>query len=125
MPAWGAEKKDEVRGRRISGASQATRSLRIPLQRLPIRARNERNPFLPSPDVLAEARAHFADHCAFRHANDGSGKTEIGQKTVKDLKVGDRVVIHATGPEDKLVASEVRFGSMPKEGMSGVDHTHP
>jgi hypothetical protein len=24
-----------------------------------------------------------------------------------------------------LVASEVRFGSMPKEGMSGVDHTHP
>jgi hypothetical protein len=45
--------------------------------------------------------------------------------TLKDLKVGDRVVIHATGPEDKLVASEVRFGSMPKEGMSGMDHTHP
>jgi mono/diheme cytochrome c family protein len=46
---------------------------------VPIRARNERNPFLPSPDVLAEARAHFADHCAICHANDGSGKTEIGQ----------------------------------------------
>ena len=45
--------------------------------------------------------------------------------TLKDLKVGDRVVIHATGPEDKLVASEVRFGSVPKEGMSGMDHTHP
>ena len=46
---------------------------------VPTRARNERNPFLPSPDVLAEARAHFADHCAICHANDGSGKTEIGQ----------------------------------------------
>jgi mono/diheme cytochrome c family protein len=46
---------------------------------VPIRARNERNPFLPSPDVLAEARAHFADHCAICHANDGSGETEIGQ----------------------------------------------
>jgi preprotein translocase subunit YajC len=45
--------------------------------------------------------------------------------TLKDLKVGDRVVIHATGPEDKLVASEVRFGTMPKQGMSGMDHTHP
>lgn len=46
---------------------------------VPTRARNERNPFRPSPDVLAEARAHFADHCAICHANDGSGKTEIGQ----------------------------------------------
>jgi mono/diheme cytochrome c family protein len=46
---------------------------------VPTRARNERNPFLPSPDVLAEARAHFADHCAICHANDGSGETEIGQ----------------------------------------------
>jgi len=33
---------------------------------------------------------------------------------LKDLKVGDKVVIHATGSEDKLVASEVRFGTMSK-----------
>jgi len=45
--------------------------------------------------------------------------------TFKDLKVGDRVVIHATGLEDKLVASEVRFGTMPKQGTSEMDHTHP
>lgn len=47
---------------------------------------------------------------------------------LKDLKVGDRVVIHATGPEDKLVASEVRFGTMSKDsmsGMKGMDHSHP
>ena len=29
--------------------------------------------------VLADARAHWADHCAICHANDGSGDTEIGR----------------------------------------------
>src|ERR1700737_5445070 len=33
---------------------------------------------------------------------------------LRDLKAGDKVVIHATGSEDKLVASEVRFGTMSK-----------
>jgi hypothetical protein len=48
--------------------------------------------------------------------------------TLKDLKVGDKVVIHATGPEEKLVAAEVRFGTMSKDNMSGMkemDHSHP
>jgi hypothetical protein len=47
--------------------------------------------------------------------------------SLKDLKVGDRVVIHATGPEDKLVATEVRFGPMTKDdiaGMEAMDHSH-
>jgi preprotein translocase subunit YajC len=33
---------------------------------------------------------------------------------LKDLKVGDKVVIHATGPEEKLVATDVKFGTMTK-----------
>jgi mono/diheme cytochrome c family protein len=37
------------------------------------------NPVPVTADVLAEARAHFADHCASCHGNDGSGQTEIGQ----------------------------------------------
>src|SRR5258708_29022835 len=44
---------------------------------------------------------------------------------LKDLKIGDKVVIHATGPEEKLVAAEVRFGTMTKDtmsGMKGMDH---
>jgi preprotein translocase subunit YajC len=47
---------------------------------------------------------------------------------LKDLKVGDKVVIHATGPEEKLVATEIRFGTMSKgnmSGMKGMDHSHP
>ena len=46
---------------------------------------------------------------------------------LKDLKVGDKVVIHATGSEDKLADTEIRFGPMNKDDMSGMksmDHTH-
>ena len=30
-------------------------------------------------EVMADARAHWADHCATCHANDGSGNTEMGR----------------------------------------------
>jgi mono/diheme cytochrome c family protein len=46
---------------------------------VPPSARAAVNPVTFSPEVWAEARAHFADHCATCHANDGSGMTEIGQ----------------------------------------------
>jgi cytochrome c553 len=45
----------------------------------PASMRGMRNPVPVSSDVLAEARAHWADHCATCHANDGSGNTEIGR----------------------------------------------
>src|SRR6266850_3239136 len=37
-----------------------------------------------------------------------------GAATMKDLKVGDRVVIHAEKMGDKLMANEVRFGAKAK-----------
>ena len=46
---------------------------------VPASQRNAINPFPPTPEVLREARAHFADHCAICHGNDGIGKTQIGQ----------------------------------------------
>ena len=48
--------------------------------------------------------------------------------TLKDLKVGDRVVIHASPSGDKLMANDVRFGVKGKQsmegmkGMEGMDH---
>lgn len=41
--------------------------------------KNARNPMPMSPTVLPNARAHFADHCAVCHGNDGKGKTAIGE----------------------------------------------
>ena len=44
--------------------------------------------------------------------------------TLKDLKVGDKVVIHADTSGDKLVANEVHFGAKAKsmERREGMDH---
>jgi cell division protein FtsL len=43
--------------------------------------------------------------------------------TLKDLKVGDKVVIHADVSGDKLVANEVHFGKgkQSMEGMKGME----
>ena len=38
------------------------------------------NPVPLTPRLLAEARAHFADHCASCHGNDGSGDTPLGRR---------------------------------------------
>jgi len=46
----------------------------------PADARNRANPIPDSTEVLAEARAHWADHCAGCHANNGSGDTEMGKR---------------------------------------------
>lgn len=45
--------------------------------------------------------------------------------TLKDLKVGDKVVVHTDAAGDKLIATEVHFGTMkkmpPMKGMEGMD----
>ena len=46
---------------------------------LPGAARQRQNPVPKSPEALADAMAHWADHCAICHANNGSGQTEMGQ----------------------------------------------
>ncbi len=46
---------------------------------VPSSARNMANPVELTEEILSEARAHFADHCASCHGNDGRGQTTIGQ----------------------------------------------
>ena len=64
---------------------------------------------------------------------DVSDKTKFEKSgspaTLKDLKVGDKVVVHADASGDKLVANEVHFGAMKgkksmegMKGMEGMDH---
>jgi mono/diheme cytochrome c family protein len=42
-------------------------------------ARHETNPVAKTADAVAAGRAHFADHCASCHGNDGSGNTPMGR----------------------------------------------
>ena len=47
---------------------------------VPSDLRDRKNPIPLTPEVLAEARAHFADHCATCHGNDGKGESALGAK---------------------------------------------
>src|SRR5579862_2237526 len=47
---------------------------------VPGAAQNQPNPVPDSREVQAAARAHWADHCAGCHANNGSGDTEMGKR---------------------------------------------
>jgi mono/diheme cytochrome c family protein len=44
----------------------------------PRATRDRTNPVQPTPEVIDQALAHYADHCSICHANNGSGETEIG-----------------------------------------------
>src|SRR3954471_2170766 len=48
---------------------------------VPRSAKQQTNPWAgkATPEVLEAARAHWADHCANCHGNDGGGNTEMGQ----------------------------------------------
>ena len=54
--------------------ARAARTLSVPAD-----LKDAKNPVPLTPAVLAEARAHFADHCASCHGNDGKGQTTLGQ----------------------------------------------
>ena len=54
--------------------SRAARWLAIPRS-----GRDALNPIPFSAEAWAESRAHFADHCASCHGNDGRGDTEMGR----------------------------------------------
>lgn len=46
----------------------------------PAELRRATNPLPLTPAVLADGRAHWADHCAVCHGNDGKGETTIGAR---------------------------------------------
>ena len=82
---------------------------------IPRRARELSNPVPGGPEVLARAKAHFADHCATCHGNDGRGMTLLGKglypkapdmtlAATQDLSDGELYYIIENG---------VRFTGMP------------
>ena len=60
-------------------AAEAVLARRMRHLAVPRSAREMKNPTALTPEVLKEARGHFADHCALCHGNDGKGETQIGR----------------------------------------------
>lgn len=88
---------------------------------IPHGGRTAVNPVAFSPDVWAESRAHFADHCATCHANDGSGQTEIGQHMypkAPDMRLPDTQEL-TDGELYWIIENGVRLTGMPAWGPGG------
>jgi mono/diheme cytochrome c family protein len=85
---------------------------------IPLENRNLRNPVPLTPDVMKEARAHFADHCATCHANDGSGQTKMGKNfypKTPDLRLSDSQDM-SDGEMFFIIQNGIRFTGMPAWG---------
>ena len=90
---------------------------------IPIEKRNAPNPVPMTPEVLKESLAHFADHCATCHANDGSGQTPIGKNVypkAPDLRLADTQSM-SDGELFWVIHNGIRFTAMPAWGQGDPD----
>ncbi len=85
---------------------------------IPSHARNEKNPVSLSPEVLAEARNHFANRCANCHGNNGTGPSNIGQNLypkAPDLRLPATQNL-TDGEIHYIIKNGVRLTAMPAWG---------
>jgi mono/diheme cytochrome c family protein len=93
-------------------------------------AKSLTNPVEYSREVIAEGRAHFADHCATCHANDGSGNTPIARglwPKAPDMRLRQTQDL-SDGELFWIIENGIRFTGMPawssgtKEGETASWH---
>lgn len=84
----------------------------------PAGTRALKNPVPLNDDTLAEARHHFADHCAICHGNDGSGTTTIGRNLypkAPDMRARATQEL-SDGEIYNIIKNGIRFTGMPAWG---------
>ena len=89
---------------------------------LPAGARSRMNPIRSTPEVLAEARAHWADHCFSCHANDGSGQTPLGRQLyppAPDMRLPATQRI-TDGELFFIIQNGIRLSGMPAWGSGSA-----
>jgi mono/diheme cytochrome c family protein len=98
--------------------ARAVRSLAVPRQ-----VASRANPVPASREAIEQGMAHFADHCASCHANDGSGATSMGRglfprppdlRAAVTQELTDGTLFH-------IVEHGVRFTGMPAFGTGNQD----
>jgi mono/diheme cytochrome c family protein len=85
---------------------------------IPADAKSRVNPIGNSPEVMEAARAHWADHCASCHANDGSGDTVIGKNLyppAPDMRLPDTQQL-TDGELFYIIQNGIRLTGMPAWG---------
>jgi mono/diheme cytochrome c family protein len=87
---------------------------------IPTSAKDAKNPYPATTENLTAGREHFADHCAICHANDGSGKTEMGPNFYPkppDLRLAQTQNL-TDGEIFYIIDNGVRMTGMPGWGAS-------
>jgi mono/diheme cytochrome c family protein len=90
---------------------------------MPEHAKDLRNPVPYSIDALEQAQAHWADHCAFCHANDGSGNTDVGRNLYPkppDMRASPTQSL-SDGELYFTINQGIRLTGMPAWGQPGDD----
>ncbi|MCU1222153.1 MAG: cbb3-type cytochrome c oxidase subunit [Edaphobacter sp.] len=90
---------------------------------MPSSAKALKNPMRPRPDLQHEAMAHFADHCAVCHGNNGSGQTMFGKGMYPkppDLRLS-RTQDMTDGEIFYVIENGIRMSGMPAFGGEATD----
>jgi mono/diheme cytochrome c family protein len=105
------------------GGLESWAARRIRAWALPAGAGDRANPIADSQEVLAEARAHWADHCAACHSNNGSGEAEMGKHMyppAPDMRHAETQNL-TDGELFYIIQNGIRLTGMPSWG-SGTSH---
>lgn len=84
-----------------------------------------KNPVALTSEVMASARAHFADHCALCHGNDGRGQTSMGRNLypkAPDMTLADTQDL-ADGELFGIIENGIRLTGMPAWGNGTPEST--
>ena len=87
------------------------------------RARELSNPIERAPEIIAAGRAHFADHCAVCHDNNGSGNTTFGRgmwPKPPDLRAEQSQTL-SDGEIFYIIEHGIRFSGMPGFGTGSAE----
>ena len=89
---------------------------------VPSDLRKAKNPLPTTPEVLAEARAHFADHCATCHGNDGKGEAMGKQMYPKapDMTLSATQSL-SDGEIFSIIENGIRLTGMPAFGSGTAE----
>ncbi len=90
---------------------------------IPSAARAMNNPERATPEALRDGRAHFADHCAQCHGNNGAGGTRIGRSLsprTPDMRLPATQDL-SDGELFWIIENGVRLTGMPAWGEPGSE----
>lgn len=109
--------------RATPGAIEIAMARRLRAWAVPSEYRELRNPVLRNEESVRNGMAHFADHCATCHANDGSGSVRMG-KGMFPPPSDMRAVATQTMTDGALfyvIEHGIRFTGMPAWGTGTIE----